>query len=133
MHFICTAFRFYVRVDTSVEDNFTNSQMRLFHPEFSNGIFKKVRKSFIYQFNSRLLKCRWARISFKYVFSFLVKAKVYSAKCQQAIAKIPSLKFWFFFHEILFPKTTYILSYWEVASQFLMNKMVCIPNIGKVW
>ena len=40
-----------------------------------------------------------------YLLTFSVKAKVYSAKFQQAIAKIRSLNFTYFLHEITFPSS----------------------------
>ena len=98
------------------------------HPKYSNGPFKKVKRSFTVfislilslqktgkqelQFNSSLMSGNY--------LSFSVKAKVYSEKFQETTAKV--LPFNFSFFSLRKRK----------LGQFYMDKKVCISTNGKI-
>ena len=67
-----------------------------------------------------------------YLLPLLVKAKVYSVKYQQAVAKVPSLNFSFFFLTKFSFLKVHFKSTGKKLCQFFMNKKVCISTSGKV-
>ena len=103
--------------------------------KFSNRLFKKVRRFFIYHFNSWLLKYRSARIAFKYflhvsksVIALFGESKGIFNELSTNNCKISVLKLFIIF---LFRKSAFN-SAEKTLCQFFMNKMVCISTYCKV-
>ena len=100
------------------------------HPKYCNGHLKKVRRCFTV-FVSLILNLQKTG---KQEFQLnSVKAKVYSERFQQTVAKILPLNFSYFFFpcEIAFPKNIFT-GPGKKLGQFFMNKKVCILTNGKI-